>query len=73
MGETCTTDADCSERYYICGIESANVCSHKPILPLDTLEVVGVLTFASVMALCTVAGIGGGGIAVSLVIAFFNF
>jgi len=33
----------------------------------------GVFTFAFVMALCTVAGIGGGGIAISLIIAFFNF
>lgn len=33
----------------------------------------GVFTFAFIMALCTVAGIGGGGIAVSLVIAFFEF
>ena len=73
MGETCETDADCTERYYVCGIAEANVCGHKAVLPLDFLEGIGVMTFAMVMALCTVAGIGGGGIAVSLVIAFFNF
>lgn len=33
----------------------------------------GVFTFAFIMGLCTVAGIGGGGIAISLIIAFFNF
>ena len=37
------------------------------------LEMIGVFTFAFVMGLCTVAGIGGGGIAISLIIAFFNF
>ena len=36
-------------------------------------EMIGVFVFAFVMALCTVAGIGGGGIAISLIIAFFNF
>ena len=37
------------------------------------LEMIGVFFFAFIMALCTVAGIGGGGIAISLIIAFFNF
>lgn len=73
MGEICESDADCSERYYVCGISAANMCGHKAVFPLDFVEGIGVMTFAMVMALCTVAGIGGGGIAVSLVIAFFNF
>mmetsp|Transcript_47848 Transcript_47848/g.63270 ORF Transcript_47848/g.63270 Transcript_47848/m.63270 type:complete len:128 (+) Transcript_47848:503-886(+) len=37
------------------------------------VEMIGVFTFAFIMALCTVAGIGGGGVAISLIIAFFNF
>lgn len=68
----CSSDADC-DRDHVCGAERPGVCSHKSVFPTSTLEVVGLLTFAVVMALCTVAGIGGGGIAVSLIIAFFNF
>jgi len=37
------------------------------------MEITGLATFSFVMALCVVAGIGGGGIAVSLIIAFFFF
>ena len=40
--------------------------------PLLT-EMLGLFIFAFIMALCTVAGIGGGGIAISLIIAFFKF
>ena len=42
-------------------------------MPPELKEVAGLFTFAFIMALCTVAGIGGGGIAVSLIIAFFKF
>ena len=42
-------------------------------MPPEMTEVIGLLSFAFVMALCTVAGIGGGGIAISLIIAFFKF
>lgn len=71
--ETCVTDADCQERNFVCGIELPGVCGHKDVFPTSMLEMFGVFTFAFVMALCTVAGIGGGGIAISLIIAFFNF
>lgn len=43
------------------------------MFPQETLEVVGVFVFGFIMALCTVAGIGGGGIAISMLIAFFKF
>lgn len=42
-------------------------------MPPELKEFAGLATFAFIMALCTVAGIGGGGIAVSLIIAFFHF
>ena len=73
MHETCIFDVDCEERLYVCGIEQPGICGHKDVFPTDMIEMIGVFTFAFVMALCTVAGIGGGGIAISLVIAFFNF
>lgn len=67
------SDADCDQRNFVCGIEVPGVCSHKNVFPTDIAEMTGVVTFAFVMGLCTVAGIGGGGIAISLIIAFFNF
>lgn len=57
----------------MCGIKEHGVCDHKDVFPAEKIEVIGVLTFAFIMGLCTVAGIGGGGIAISLIIAFFNF
>ena len=71
--ELCSSDADCTERNFVCGIESAGVCGHKDVFPTGLVEMIGVFAFAFVMALATVAGIGGGGIAISLIIAFFNF
>ena len=57
----------------MCEIVHPGLCNHKNVFPTDAIEITGVFTFAFVMGLCTVAGIGGGGIAVSLVIAFFEF
>ena len=71
--ETCTTNNDCEERNFVCGIDQPGVCGHKDVFPTGMWEMIGVFTFALVMGLCTVAGIGGGGIAISLIIAFFNF
>ena len=73
MRETCITDEDCNQRFFICGAEEPGICGHKDVFPTGLVETIGVFTFAFVMALCTVAGIGGGGIAISLIIAFFNF
>lgn len=36
-------------------------------------ECIGLALFAFVMALCNIAGIGGGGVAVPLIMAFFKF
>ena len=73
MLETCITDKDCDEKGYVCGIDKPGICGHKDVFPTDAIEMIGVFTFAFIMGLCTVAGIGGGGIAISLIIAFFNF
>ena len=72
--EPCQVDEDCEAYpFSVCGILYPNICGHKKVMPLQPLEYVGLLTFGFVMALCTVAGIGGGGIAISLIIAFFKF
>ena len=64
-------DTDCSDYpYYYCDDKK---CEHKKVFPPEGLEIAGILVFGFIMALCTVAGIGGGGIAVSMLIAFFKF
>ena len=40
---------------------------------LFTGEVIGLFLFSMVMALCNIAGIGGGGVAVPIIMAFFKF
>ena len=72
--DSCTTNADCDAYpYEVCGIDEPGECGHKKVFPPTALEIAGLLTFSLVMALCVVAGIGGGGIAVALIIAFFGF
>lgn len=64
-------DSDCGDMpYRLCGAEG--ICIHKQILPVTFLESVGLLIFALFMALSNIAGIGGGGVAVPLLIAFFH-
>jgi uncharacterized membrane protein YfcA len=48
-------------------------CKHKPLFPMTGQEVVGSFVFALVMLLSNVGGIGGGGVAIPLVMVFFNF
>ena len=72
--ERCIVDRDCEAYpFFVCGVVSPNTCGHKNVMPPELKELAGLATFAFIMALCTVAGIGGGGIAVSLIIAFFKF
>jgi uncharacterized membrane protein YfcA len=56
----------------VCNIK-AGVCEHKSVFPQSFIEVAGIVTFSIIMALCTVAGIGGGGIATSILMALFYF
>ena len=48
-----------------------NFCVHKPVFPSYWLEWVGVICYMVVMALCDIGGIGGGGIAQPMIMAFF--
>ena len=48
-------------------------CVHKDVFPQTGLEMAGILVFGFIMAACTVAGIGGGGVTSSLLMAFFYF
>lgn len=66
----CTTDENCPD-FYICG--DKNVCGHKGIFPVESLEIGGIIVFAVVMALSNIAGIGGGGVAIPIIMAMFVF
>ena len=69
---TCTVSSDCSKYpFYFCNDNSE--CEHKAVFPPEGLEIAGIFVFGFIMALCTVAGIGGGGIANSMLIYFFKF
>ena len=74
---TCKKDEDCENYpYFHCNIDDGDTdgtCKHKDVFPQKGLEVGGIFVFGIIMALCTVAGIGGGGIATSMLEAFFKF
>ncbi len=40
---------------------------------MQPLEVVGTIVMMVLMSLCTMAGVGGGGVTVPLILVFFNF
>ena len=74
----CEIDADCQKvlAYDLCQEvegETKKVCKHKPLFPMENQEIVGSFVFALVMLLSNVGGIGGGGVAIPLVMVFFNF
>ena len=68
--EDCETQSDCSSSFDVC---VDLVCEHKFIFPVYDLEIVGLVVFILIKALSTIAGIGGGGIVIPLVISFFGF
>lgn len=69
----CNTDADCYEPpFNICNVET-KMCKHKEVFPQEPIEIVGIVVFGFIMALCTVAGIGGGGVATAMLMALFYF
>ena len=45
----------------------------KKLFPLNATEIGGTILFAFFMALCNIAGIGGGGVAIPMVMGFFDF
>ena len=69
---TCERDEDCIDYpWYECSEKKE--CLHKGVFPVFGLEVAGLVVFAIIMALSNIAGIGGGGVAVPVLIAFFFF
>ena len=48
-------------------------CGHKGVFPVEILEIGGIFVFAFIMALSNIAGVGGGGVAIPIIMAFFLF
>jgi len=72
--QSCSIDEECARYpYEVCGKDVLDVCAHKDFFPAEPIEWVGVFVFSFVMALCNIAGIGGGGISIPLLMAFFYF
>jgi hypothetical protein len=69
---SCVETSDCPE-FFECGTEEAGICSHKQLFPPKPVEVGGYFVFAILKTLSTVAGIGGGGKSVPILIAMFGF
>jgi uncharacterized membrane protein YfcA len=81
-GDFCNFDDDCNDihEYDICWEDTElkkegykGTCAHKPLFPMTGREIGGTIVFTLVMLLSKIAGIGGGGIAVPLVVYFFDF
>ncbi len=63
-------DITCKEIFQKC---EKNACVHKDLFPQQPMEIIGLVTLAILMMLCTVAGIGGGGITIPILQVFFVF
>jgi uncharacterized membrane protein YfcA len=71
-GISCKEDSDCPS-FYHCGIKEQGICSHKALFPPKNVEIAGYFVFAVVKALSNIAGVGGGGISVPILIGMFGF
>jgi len=60
----------CEPKFEKC---SKDACVHKDLFPQDSMEIIGLVTLSILMMLCTVAGIGGGGITIPILQVFFFF
>jgi len=69
--ETCVRDSDClNAPFFEC---HKNLCTHKGPFPVLGVEIGGIFVLTLLLALSNMAGIGGGGIIVPLLMAFFKF
>ena len=80
IGQPCETTDDCGKsRFLFCkeiiAKDSSDlelICSHKPLFPLQPIEIVGTIVLTILMALAVMSGIGGGGIIVPLLMVFYK-
>ena len=67
----CHIDTDCPEHPYT-NCENS-VCIHKGVLPVHIGEIYGILVLTILIALANVGGVGGGGLIIPVIMAFFKF
>ena len=58
--------------YEVCN-PTLSVCEHKPIFPMLTPEIIGIIILPFLSGIVSVAGLGGGLIFKPLMIALFYF
>jgi uncharacterized membrane protein YfcA len=59
--------------WYVCGINKEGFCGHKGVFPVFPLEIAGLIVFSVIKALSNIAGIGGGGVSIPIIMAMFVF
>lgn len=70
--QACEIDSDCNiYPFELCGEDQ--MCVHKDVFPVYTREFIGLLVLSVLMALSTIAGIGGGGVVTPMCMTFFVF
>lgn len=69
----CQSDDNCGETgFYLCDLDQ-KVCVHKDLFPMLPLEIGGTFVLMILQTLAVMSGLGGGGIVVPLLMAFFDF
>jgi len=74
--KTCEKDFDClalsdKDFYPTCNTDKG-ICDHKNVFPPLKIEIIGTIILTILMALAVMSGIGGGGIIVPLLMAFYD-
>lgn len=70
--EPCASNEDCMNfPFEMCGTESK--CIHKDVFPVYPIEFGGLIIVSVLMAMSTIAGIGGGGLVTPMCMTFFIF
>ena len=69
--EVCEIDTDCPKHpYFLC---EQQTCIHKGIFPVYNTELYGIIVLTILIALANVGGVGGGGLIIPVIMAFFSF
>ena len=67
--QPCATDNDCGINQFLqC---NQNICTHKPIFPILPIEIEGTFITIFLLTLAVLAGVGGGGIVVPMLMSYY--
>ena len=74
LAAKCEKDDDCtsSNVWNVCEVDTGK-CIHKGVFPGLGMEIGGIFVLIALKILCTMAGVGGGGIVTPLCMVFFGF